>query len=398
MNGETTTRRAIGWIAGLGLASLLAGFAAAIFADPATPVRSAQNDAFSRSALGHRAFVELLRRLDRRVVVSRSPQRSRDGGVLILLEPPAEAGRLRELLDGVERVLCVLPKRSGEESERRPGWIESAEVLAPGRAEAVLDALGLEGEVRRSSAAFVAEVGRDLPAATLGTPQLVDGRAIEPVLASAEGSLIGWTAASYCDELWLLADPDLIQNHGLGAGENAALAVALIDRIAEPGEILVVDETLHGHGTAPHVFGALGRFPLVLALLQAALLIGVLCWIASRRFGAPLPEPPALRPGRVALVESTAGLLLHGGHSASTLRRYLAIEERRVAAARGLPRDLGQDARRAALAGLERRRPPAVALATLVEQVEDGGEHGGALLACARRIQVWRTEMLHGHR
>lgn len=401
MNGATVSTRTIAAIAALGAVSLLTGFVVAIFGEPSPSVRSANADSFSRSAIGHRAFVELLRQTGRRVVVSRSgsAERANRDGVLLALEPlPDEADRLAAMLEIADRALVVLPKWDGYESDVRAGWLHEVATLDPDDVEEVLAAVGVDGVVRRIAGPFLAD-GLDEPPA-LVRPQLVDTNDLEPVLESDDGVLLGWRTPREDARHWVLTDPDLLQNHGISDGPNAALALSLIERIAGTDDVLVIDETLHGHEIAPHVWGALGRFPLSLALLQGAVTIAALLWFAGRRLGTPMPQPPALRPGRMTLVDSTAELLMHGGHSPSILARYLDIEERRVGAARNVPRSFDADARRAELRRIEDRRQPSVRLDDVVAAVERAGHETtgreARIAAAARSVHAWRTEMMHG--
>ena len=138
----------------------------------------------------------------------------------------------------------------------------------------------------------------------------------------------------------LLADPDLLNNHGLVRAQNGALSVALIDRLRR-GAPVVLDATLHGY-TVPELWSALLRAPLVYPMLQLALLAALWALAGSGRFGAPRRDfdlatrPPVssgaipersfsdgpLGSGRQVLVENTVELLHRGGHSAHMLLRY----------------------------------------------------------------------------
>ena len=76
----------------VGGTSLLAFCLLLAFGDEFSEVSSHEGDAFSRSALGHHAFVALLEELDVPVVVSRSAtaRKLRDSSVLVVAEPPAD--------------------------------------------------------------------------------------------------------------------------------------------------------------------------------------------------------------------------------------------------------------------------------------------------------------------
>src|SRR5262249_56525747 len=101
-------------------------------------VASSGPDAFSRSALGHRAFLDLARGRGIPVLVSRhdSARRAGTGGVLVLAEPRLEsdqsprARRMEAILAAAHTVLLVLPKWTGRDDPARPGCTAAA-VPAP---------------------------------------------------------------------------------------------------------------------------------------------------------------------------------------------------------------------------------------------------------------------------
>jgi len=70
----------------------------------------------------------------------------------------------------------------------------------------------------------------------------------------------------------VLADPDVIANHGLARDGNAALAVAVIGRLRAGNGGVVFDETVHGYVAKPaNPFMLLFRFPFVVATAQGLL-------------------------------------------------------------------------------------------------------------------------------
>lgn len=387
--------------------SLLLGLILALFGE--SPERSSSgSDGTSSSALGHRAFLELLRREPIPVVVSRVPAPPSPGSLLVLAEPEVGGSdgsglRLQSYLEDWERVLLVLPKWRGHEDEQHPGWIESVSLREETRVAEVLEELELEGTVLRlPDAAALAwrEPYGFLP--TLARPQLITSDEIEPVIDCDQGILLGRLPAEDGDSRrWVLSDPDLLANHGLGRGDNAALVRAIVGDLVADGAPVVVDETLHGGIRVQSLLRELTRFPLALVLIQALLTLAVLLWAAVKRFGPILPVPAALGRSKQALLDNTAQLLLLGGHHGPILARYwnqtlhvvadaghvppgesaVRLERLQLASTRrGLadhPRELQQD-----LAALDTARPAA-------------SIH---FLRLARRIHAWREEMSHGSR
>ncbi len=396
-------RRAATWIYVVGIASALcAALLHLLDVTPGESGRSAGADAFSRSAIGHRAFVDLLRRLDVPVVVSKdgSARKARPGSVLVVAEPAAEAGRsglLDELLDAPS-VLLVLPKRSGAASLRHRGWLRSARLQPPGRAEAVLRHVVGDGEIVRPGGAMRWQPGPLEATPSLSSPQLVRSDRLEPLIAAREGILAG-IARFGTQRILVLSDPDLVANHGIGRGGNALAAVRLVEALLGPDGVVVVDETAHGYRQSPSIWRMLLELPLLAATVQTVLAALVLLWATSARFGAPVPLEPELRPGKRALIESTATLLDYGGHGAEVVRRYLRASVRDVARALQAPR-LGDDALWAWLTRLGEARGATLDVAALMRSMPSAGDgrrdRSRTLLASAVRMHQWRSRILDG--
>jgi hypothetical protein len=400
---EAPFRRAtlVGLVA-LSAASLLGGILLAILAPGDQGPRSAvRPSARGRGALGHRALIELLRRLQVRVVVGRA-SRPEPGTAVVVAEPllsrergPGEGLRLRQLLEDAPRALLVLPKWSGSPDPVRRGFLASAELLPASAPAEVLAAAGISGQVTRVAEPIAGATWTgDLHGAPdFRSAQLLVSKDLKPVLSSNGRVLVG-ERSTPAGKLLVLADPDLLSNHGLRRGDDARLAVELIERLRQGGGVRF-DESFHGAAHDEGPWRALLRFPLVLALLQALLAAALLLWGGMRRFGAPLPSDPPLPAGKAALIDSTAELLRFGGHSAHALDRYLRSSVQEVASALHAPGELRGGALDAWLDRLgTRARLPAVE--ALRGEAGAAASSPAALLESARRIHLWRTRMLHG--
>src|SRR4030095_12375331 len=139
----------------------------------------------------------------------------------------------------------------------------------------------------------------------------------------------------------VLADPDVISNHGLARDGNAALAVGLIKRLRGPNGTVVFDETIHGYtGSAENPSSLLFRFPFVIATVQGLIAVALLLWATLARFGAPQSVPPPLTAGRAGLLQNMAKLIEFTGHRQVMVRRYVEETLRHVARQLHAPRPL----------------------------------------------------------
>jgi hypothetical protein len=401
------TRRTAALLAGVVVTSIVATMALSVFGPELADPPSYRADAYSRSALGHRAFVELLRQEQRTVLLSRNrtAEKARGEAITAVLEPAlgkedARArAHLRDIREAAPRLLVVLPKRDGLPDTFRRGWLESVQYAPLEEAQRILEALGVEATVFRPAASIGAWTTGSLPAPEVDDPQVLRTAALTPLVGSAQGMLVGERVEGGV-HLVVVADPDLLQTHGLSRGRNAELMLALVERLDRPGagRTLVVDETLHGHEIEPSLVKELLRFPLVLATLQAAAALALLGWAAAVRFGRPVPAPPLLRAGKDFLIENVAELLRAGGHAGEAARAYLRAAREEVLAR--VPPPGGAEPPLAWLLRLEAARGRTGTLQSLERQVRaiEDGRRGSEVEAvrAARRIQRWREELTHG--
>ena len=136
------------------------------------------------------------------------------------------------------------------------------------------------------------------------------------------------------ETFYILADPDLLNNGGLGRGENARLMLHLLREMEADAGGVLVDETLHGFSLATSPTAALTRPPLVWITLHLVLLAAALLWLANGRFGTPPSPLRARRDGKAFLIANTASLLLVGRHHQHLLGRYLTQSVREAKSGR----------------------------------------------------------------
>nr|MEE4269497.1 DUF4350 domain-containing protein [Candidatus Krumholzibacteria bacterium] len=404
-------------LVGLCSLSLVVGLVVGIFQEEIGGVRSSGADAFSYSALGHRGFTRLLEESGVPVLVSRSNSGAKAGpeGLLLVAEPDLiSQGFLREqkfleMLAGRAATLVVLPKRTGAQDPGNPAHLASVTDLPTTQTQVVMDALGVTGTLVRN-------VGhtRDLSwgqRAWPGRPfiddvQLVDSLNLEPLLASEHGILLGrvkedpFHPENYVGGVFVLSDPDLMANHGLGLGQNASIMLKIINDLRGPEGVVVLDETLHGHEVSPSVFRSLFRVPLVFVLMQLLVVGGMLLWLANGRFGSPGAVPSSRKQGLDFLLDNTAELLEYGGHGPFVLGRYHRAATAAVCRRLHLDLPVSSPAARKRLMNITAVRSPSFKFAKIESQVPataaDKDARSQRVLALARAIHRWQQEMTHG--
>ena len=422
-------RRAAWWIGGAGLAFAVTLFFY-VFGEAPAQISSPGANTFSRSALGYHALVSFLGEAGGTVRVSRFSTAKVLGpeAGLLLLAPPGDAGSLdavRTLVGGAIRsgapIVVVLPEwhwridpddRSRVKSVEPVGADRIARLLgvllaapAPDLAEGAGHWMPIRPRGPGAGGGLGGPLAEGL-SLELVRPQVLpaDLPGFEPLVEIAAGPVI---AVDPARRMTIVADPDLFNTHGLGRGDNAALARRLLvdggQGLVTP-ETWVVDETLHGFERVPSLTREMLELPLVFFTLQAALLAVLATWAAARRFGKALPAPPRLAAGAWTLIDNTARLLAFGGHHAEAVERYLDVVLADGAAAFGVPARLGRRARVARLAEVAANRGASEDLEDIVRRIAALRSGGSAQAVAARsfnlarRLWRWRGEVLDGAR
>ena len=394
--------RTVFWLLTIGTISFVGALVLSLLAGDGGAVRSAGANTFSYSAIGHRAFVEILERVEMPVLVSRYDSAGKAGSssLLVIAEPKpptATATELKRLLSA-RNVLLVLPKWDGAVRGLVPDWLAGAELMPADEAQQMLTAVLGAGSVLRPEGGLTLDTG-PFPSPTLAAPQLFQAPGIDPVIGGPQGILLGRLDRGW-STIWVLSDPDILSNHGIGQGDNALLAVRMIDHVRPQGGAIVIDETIHGFEAEPQLTRAIFETPLAITAVIAVVTLAVLLWAATARFGAPLPTTRPIAPGKAGLIDNTASLLEFGGHGVAILNRYLRVTLRDVSQALHAPAQLRGDALVGWFDRIGKRRGVGVTCAEICREVAGVARQqrvdGARLARAAQSVNRWKQEMLHG--
>lgn len=159
---ELFSARALAAIFVVGILALLGTIYLLVFGDGGEPTLEVRPTTYSSSALGHKALLETLRRLQVPVIVSRfkSGEKAGPGSLMVLLEPDAD--HVKDGLVGgfrnVPRGLLVLPKWQGARDRKKPSWVGTMTLLPLDAIEPILKETQIEGMVQRVTGTFTIEV------------------------------------------------------------------------------------------------------------------------------------------------------------------------------------------------------------------------------------------------
>jgi hypothetical protein len=360
---------------------------------------------FSRSAIGHAGIAEVLQQLAMPVVKSRSSslEKLSDDSVLVIAEP-RRTGQSEEAIRTLLKastILLVLPKWTGQPSEQKTGWLREVTERSALDAQWALNLVAPKGEVVRERGAVQWTTNTLHATPALDSPtQLMRTDALWPIIGAKQGLLVG-EIRNGDSRIWVLADPDVISNHGLAHEGNAALALALIKALRGPDGSVVFDETVHGFVVRPvSPFLLLFRFPFVVATAQGLIAVALLLWATLGRFGAAQTAPPALAAGREGLLANMAKLVEFTGHQDVMVKRYVQETVRDVALALHAPRELSGTALVAWLQRVGLARGVAIDCENVLRRAAEPGTAGRqnstALVRLARDIHQWKGEIVDG--
>ncbi|MCP4291338.1 MAG: DUF4350 domain-containing protein [bacterium] len=421
---STFSRRTVILIATLCTFSLLMGLALSIFKEELSSVRSTGNDSYSFSALGHRAFKTVLEKTHGNVITSRnhSGEKAGNQGLLILAEPDLsqqESSRtalLSLMCQDARTVLIVLPKRSGISDPLNPRILDSVFQLPHKNSDLILQAIGIEESVIETkhsrSLQWTKGLWKDQP--FIEDLHLLKTDDLEPLIACPEGILLGKLIFTEDDDydnwllgdIFVLTDPDLLANHGLHQGNNAIIVQRIINHLAPNQELVVFDETLHGHELSPSVMRSFFRIPMVFILLQVLLTAAVFLWMANSRFGSPKKIQNSQGPGMEFLIDNTAELLDFAGHGPFVLGRYFQSSIQSVCRHLRLEIPAGRagvsssPAAKTRLINISKKRSPNFEFDHMATEIPvqalENTIKTPETLKIAKAINIWQQEMKNG--
>ncbi|PKP91029.1 MAG: hypothetical protein CVT77_13400 [Alphaproteobacteria bacterium HGW-Alphaproteobacteria-16] len=344
----------------------------------------------SRFGTGFHALYRLVALSGGTATMVQGPEDGEDAGLLILT-PNLSTTReeLRTAIGYREGpTLIILPKWIAAPQQNRPDREERVAMLPVQPLARLLGDFGVRAVSREEPARLDMNRAIGLRPFTAPDPvqvllggnlaSLIDGPSLGSVLAEVKGR-----------NIYILADPDLLNNHGLSSRTNARAAIALLAALDPdtPGDVAF--DTMLPYGAGGRNLAQLMFEPpfagVTLALLAAALLAGL---ATLTRFGPVRREPRAIPFGKRALIENIVALARRARRTQEGGEDYAAAIRERAARQLGLPRTLRGDARDAHLDGIRTSTPYAAWMARL-----ENAKTEADMLHAARKLDDWRKEL-----
>jgi hypothetical protein len=196
--------------------------------------------------------------------------------------------------------------------------------------------------------------------------------------------------------IFVLADPDVIANHGLWRGDNAVLAMSAVALMRNGSGPVVTPgaPTRQPVKSKPNVWGLAFEPPFVLITIAAFVAIAIAVWLAAMRFGPPAAGAPDRPPGVHTLIEVAARLL--GTRAGDRLlRRYAELVVLDLGRRLHAPRSVSGIAETGAWLDASRQGESSeLKYAVLARRMESAGPT--EIVARAAELHRWREELLNG--
>jgi len=276
--------------------------ASLLYGSRLVPMRPTQSDSYGFGPVGHHAFAETMKELGMNVVVSRGDRFEGPSAPMIFIEPTDEA-RIEGKDQTLESALAARRLAGHPSIVVLPKWnlfagaVEPFITLREAEAETLVDVAlppaYLHDGPRTTRVKDTSQDPRHELYGVLGTyaaevPSLQVITDVPPTATVLLESAHGAVVVVAPDGTLVVSEPDLIHNYNFARADHAALWWTLL---ADYGsDTLVIDETFHGHGKTHSLGRALGEFPTVLLVCHLLLLLLLLVFLGSRRFGPALPR------------------------------------------------------------------------------------------------------------
>ena len=342
--GDVFRPATVGLMIAVGVVAFLAAMVLGAYAPDIEGEGHAGAHAASHAAVGFSGLVRLMGATGRNPRVLRGEQEwAMDD--LVVATPERAATRLDKIMAarGIDKpTLYVLPKWNAAEDKKHKGWVQVSGLLPPFEPQGVLAPairFAIKRHLDRRPPLRIADPGL-AAAIDFATPtklqviEPVDDRQAKPAVETAVAPPAGGddNAGSFSysfsaivplitdgaggivlgriGKLFILADPDLIDNAAMKRPDNAASALALLDRLAGPKAHGVgFDVVLNGLGESKSLLRLAFDPPFLAMTLTLMAMVLLLVIRAAGRFGAPRPRRRAIAFGKAALVDNSAMLV-----------------------------------------------------------------------------------------
>jgi hypothetical protein len=380
-------------ITAIGVLAFIAMLVLGAYAPDLRSGRNGGSHALSNAATGFSGLVQLADATGRHPTIVRAVSDLKNEDLAVITPDDGGADLSNILVTrGPRATLLVLPKWSTVADKGHAGWVrvmglgfssDPEGVLAPDTKLKIARSKGHGERLVNVGPGAAADAHFLAPAVV----QTMSGKDLQPMITTPKGGIVLGRVGTR--NLYVLSEPDLINNHGMGDERQAKAALALLDYLNSTGaDGVLFDVTANGLGRS--------RSPLKLAfdppflavtltIFAAMLLAG---WQALVRFGPVRRRERAIAFGKAALVDNSAALIRKAGREAHLGSRYVEVIRERAARLFRLPTTLDTETLSSRLEALN----PSRSFAATAEAASNARTRD-ELLDAAQSLNHWLEEV-----
>ncbi len=360
--------------------------------------KSAGGNALSKSAIGFAGLRAMAEQVGMPVKLSRETPDA-DSASLIVLTPEeiTNADDLEKLSKPGPR-LVILPKWLAMPDPFHSGWVMRLGSYGP-RAAGFIAKLAKDARVSDDKGKATAHLEAlderfdgILPARGISfdSLQTIRGPNLDPAIVDDKGRAV--LAQIRGTQIFVLSDPDLLDNIGIHDTATARAALDLLWSLRVGDKPVLFDITLNGFHRSPDFLNTVFSPPFLGAALCAMLAAAFMAYHGFVRFGGAQTKARALAFGKRALADNTAAVIKLMHREPQMAPRYAQAVLNSVARSLGIPRERGMW-----VEALEQRNALNERFAELAADAAAVRDVNG-LMKIAARLHSWRRGILHEHR
>ncbi|PJI85764.1 hypothetical protein BC777_2110 [Yoonia maricola] len=245
------------------------------------------------------------------------------------------------------QTMVVLPKwRSGV---RLTGLSHPALLVDRNRTQATLERIagndiGAVGHIPQPFSDFTYQTPEgDRLTARFYVAQVFEGRGCDPIIGDVGEMILGFcTVDGTGDDILVLSDPDLLNNHGLRLGQNARIAESLLPQLAQDGRILIdysqdiwitQEREVVQHERSWSDFLRYFDYPFSVLWGGGLILILITFWRAGLRYGPIVDAVSKLSARKGQAISARAKLMRMTGQDGALLDDYVTARMSAVSSA-----------------------------------------------------------------
>jgi hypothetical protein len=227
--------------------------------------------------------------------------------------------------------------------------------------------------------------------------QTVVAPELTPVITTKDGkTVLGLVRNSQEPRIFVLTDPDLLNNQGIADIATARAGLAVLGALNEPGQPITFDVTLNGFERSRSLLRLALEPPLLAATLSFVIVAAMLAWRAATRSGPTARGKRAIALGKRTLADNSAALIRLAGRDHTMAPRYAQMIRTVVAEQIHVTRDANETTN-AELDRIAQSRGVRATYSQLAAEAA-AAQNATETLTAARRLHAWTGDMIRATR